>query len=100
MSILQAEYGTGSRLAHVVRSTPCERADHAAHRASHFQQRVGRWRDGLQRWLMIRAMRRWRIMSERARQRRALARLSDRELRDIGVTRYDVEFLLRHSERP
>jgi uncharacterized protein YjiS (DUF1127 family) len=36
-------------------------------------------------------------MAERARQRRALARLSDRELRDIGLTRYDVEFVLRQS---
>jgi uncharacterized protein YjiS (DUF1127 family) len=34
-------------------------------------------------------------MAERARQRRALANLSDRELRDIGLTRYDVEFVLR-----
>jgi uncharacterized protein YjiS (DUF1127 family) len=38
-------------------------------------------------------------MAERARQRRALARLSDRELRDIGITRYDIDFVLRHSSR-
>jgi uncharacterized protein YjiS (DUF1127 family) len=36
-------------------------------------------------------------MTERARQRRALAQLSDRELRDIGITRYEVEFVLRQS---
>lgn len=36
-------------------------------------------------------------MAEKARQRRALARLSDRELRDIGITRYDIEFVLRRS---
>jgi uncharacterized protein YjiS (DUF1127 family) len=36
-------------------------------------------------------------MVERARQRRALERLSDRELRDIGLTRYDIEFVLRQS---
>jgi uncharacterized protein YjiS (DUF1127 family) len=35
--------------------------------------------------------------AERARQRRILAALSDRELRDIGITRYDVEFLLRQK---
>jgi uncharacterized protein YjiS (DUF1127 family) len=34
---------------------------------------------------------------ERARQRRVLERLSDRELRDIGLTRYDIEFVLRQS---
>jgi uncharacterized protein YjiS (DUF1127 family) len=100
MTILQAEYGTGSRLAHAVRSTARESAHHATRRARHFHERVSRWWDGLQRWLMIRAARRWRIMTERARQRRALARLSDRELRDIGITRYDVEFLLRQSRHP
>jgi uncharacterized protein YjiS (DUF1127 family) len=36
-------------------------------------------------------------MAERARQRRALERLTDRELRDIGLTRYDIEFVLRQS---
>jgi uncharacterized protein YjiS (DUF1127 family) len=36
-------------------------------------------------------------VTERARQRRILARLSDRELRDIGISRYEVEFLLRQS---
>jgi uncharacterized protein YjiS (DUF1127 family) len=36
-------------------------------------------------------------MAERARQRRLLAQLSDRELRDIGLTRYDIEFVLRQS---
>ena len=29
-------------------------------------------------------------LAERSRQRRALAQLSDRELRDIGLSRYDV----------
>lgn len=36
-------------------------------------------------------------MAERARQRRALEQLTDRELRDIGITRYDIEFVLRRS---
>jgi len=51
----------------------------------------------LHQWSMRRHVRAWRIMRERARQRRALAQLSDRELRDIGITRYEVEFLLRRS---
>ena len=38
-------------------------------------------------------------MAERARQRRELERLSDRELRDIGITRYEIEFVLRQSTR-
>jgi uncharacterized protein YjiS (DUF1127 family) len=38
-------------------------------------------------------------MAERARQRRELAQLSDRELRDIGITRYEIEFVLRHPRR-
>jgi uncharacterized protein YjiS (DUF1127 family) len=38
-------------------------------------------------------------MMERARQRRELERLSDRELRDIGITRYEIEFVLRQSTR-
>jgi uncharacterized protein YjiS (DUF1127 family) len=51
----------------------------------------------LRRWSMRRHVRAWRTMTERARQRRALAQLSDRELRDIGITRYEVEFVLRQS---
>jgi uncharacterized protein YjiS (DUF1127 family) len=39
-------------------------------------------------------------MAERARQRRELAQLSDRELRDIGITRYEIEFVLRHPRQP
>ncbi len=34
-------------------------------------------------------------MVERARQRRALASMSARDLKDIGITRYDVEIELR-----
>lgn len=53
--------------------------------------------DGVRQWSMRRALRRWRIATERARQRRALARLSDRELRDIGITRYEIDFVLRQQ---
>jgi uncharacterized protein YjiS (DUF1127 family) len=34
-------------------------------------------------------------LAERSRQRRALAMLSERDLKDIGVSRYDVEIELR-----
>jgi uncharacterized protein YjiS (DUF1127 family) len=46
---------------------------------------------------MRRQVRAWRTRTELARQRRALAQLSDRELRDIGITRYEIEFVLRQS---
>jgi len=52
-----------------------------------------RWRERSTR----RHIRAWRAMVERARQQRALAQLSDRELRDIGITRYEIEFVLRQS---
>jgi uncharacterized protein DUF1127 len=48
-------------------------------------------------WSTQRRTRTRLTMAERARQQRALARLSDRELRDIGITRYDVDFVLRRS---
>ena len=54
---------------------------------------------GLRQWSMQWGLRRWRITTERARQRRALAQLSDRELRDIGITRYEVDFVLRQGFR-
>jgi len=53
--------------------------------------------DVVRQWSMRRHIRAWRVMRERARQRRTLAQLSDRELRDIGITRYEVEFILRRS---
>jgi Domain of unknown function (DUF1127) len=49
------------------------------------------------RWFTRRRSRARLTMAERARQRRVLARLSDRELRDIGISRYDIEFVLRRS---
>ena len=54
---------------------------------------------GLRQLSLQRELRRWRIATERARQRRALAQLSDRELRDMGITRYDVDFVLRQGFR-
>jgi len=50
-------------------------------------------------WLAERSRRRrvraQSTIAERLRQRRVLATLSDRDLKDIGVSRYDVEVELR-----
>jgi uncharacterized protein YjiS (DUF1127 family) len=51
----------------------------------------------LAQWLAQRRAQSVPAMLERARQRRELERLSDRELRDIGITRYEIEFVLRQS---
>jgi uncharacterized protein YjiS (DUF1127 family) len=76
-------------------------ARHAAHRLApigeYFRSFLWHWRDAVQRRSGGLRLRAWGTMLERERQRRALARLSDRELRDIGISRYEVEFLLRQS---
>jgi uncharacterized protein YjiS (DUF1127 family) len=64
----QVEHGVGSRL----QAT----GGHTGSGA------IGAWVAGLAAWAMF-----W---SERARQRRALAALDDRMLKDIGLTRADV----------
>jgi uncharacterized protein YjiS (DUF1127 family) len=64
---------------------------------AHLRALIGRLAAIGQRWWAARQVRDWRTMVERGRQRRALARLSDRELSDIGINRYEVEFLLRRS---
>jgi uncharacterized protein YjiS (DUF1127 family) len=51
----------------------------------------------VRRWLALRQIRAWRTRLENARQRRMLAQMSDRELRDIGISRYEIEFALRQS---
>jgi uncharacterized protein YjiS (DUF1127 family) len=48
-------------------------------------------------WTAQRRARNGLTRAERARQRRELAQLSDRELHDIGITRYDIEFVLRRG---
>jgi uncharacterized protein YjiS (DUF1127 family) len=53
----------------------------------------------LAQWWRQRPARNGLTMAERARQRRELEQLSDRELRDIGITRYEIDFVLRHSRR-
>jgi len=53
----------------------------------------------LAQWSAQRRARNGLTMAERARQRRELAQLSDRELHDIGITRYDIEFVLRGTRQ-
>ena len=97
MALLQTDHESAAYLL----GSPRSPARLAAHGLSHladylfaFMQTVlGNSRH----WSTRRALRKWRIAAERARQRRALAQLSDRELKDIGITRYDVEFVLRQS---
>ena len=50
-------------------------------------------------WSAQRRVRDGLTMAERARQRRELAQLSDRELHDIGITRYDIEFIFRYPRQ-
>jgi uncharacterized protein YjiS (DUF1127 family) len=58
-----------------------------------------RQRTRVAQWSAQRNARSRLTMAERARQRRELERLSDRELRDIGITRYEIEFVLRQPAR-
>jgi len=51
----------------------------------------------VRRLLALRQIRAWRTRLENARQRRLLTQMSDRELRDIGINRYEIEFVLRQS---
>jgi len=55
--------------------SPMQYIDPHAHLASHWYDP---WLETVRTWV------------RRSHDRRALARLSDRELRDLGVTRYDV----------
>jgi uncharacterized protein YjiS (DUF1127 family) len=68
-----------------------------AHIREYFFAPIRHSLETLRQWSIRRQVRAWRTMTERARQRRALAQLSDRELRDIGITRYEVEFVMRQS---
>ena len=97
MALLQTDHEnagwlTGSPL------LPARLAEHRfAHLGESFFAPIRRSLDALRQWSKRRHVRAWRTMTERARQRRALAQLSDRELRDIGITRYEIEFVLRQS---
>jgi uncharacterized protein YjiS (DUF1127 family) len=96
MTFLQADRESIHRLAAAC-SPAVHTADHLMGAGAYLQALIGRLAAIRQRWA-ARQVRDWRTMVERGRQRRALARLSDRELRDIGINRYEVEFLLRRSQ--
>jgi uncharacterized protein YjiS (DUF1127 family) len=97
MALLQTDHDnvawlTGSPLSRHASPSNASRTS-----ASISLHRSGRSLETLRQWSMRRQVRAWRTRTELARQRRALAQLSDRELRDIGITRYEIEFVLRQS---
>jgi uncharacterized protein YjiS (DUF1127 family) len=65
--------------------------------AQRFRHLAEYLRAPIRRWLALRQIRAWRTRVENARQRRMLAQMSDRELRDIGINRYEIEFVSRQS---
>jgi uncharacterized protein YjiS (DUF1127 family) len=97
MTFLQADRESVYRLVAAAGSPAAHAADHLMGAGAYLQALVGRMAAIRRRWA-ARQVRDWRRMVERGRQRRALARLSDRELKDIGINRYEVEFLLRQSQ--
>jgi uncharacterized protein YjiS (DUF1127 family) len=97
MTFLQADGESVHRLVQAAGARRSHNADHLTSIGAHLGALAGRLAAVAQRWWAARQVRHWRMMVERGRQRRALARLSDRELSDIGINRYEVEFLLRRS---
>jgi uncharacterized protein YjiS (DUF1127 family) len=97
MALLQTDHDNAAYLLGSSRSPARLAAQSFAHLADHVIELMRTALGSLRHWSTRRALRKWRIAAERARQRRVLARLSDRELKDIGITRYDVEFVLRQS---
>jgi uncharacterized protein YjiS (DUF1127 family) len=97
MALLQTDHENAAWLTGRPRLPMRLPARRFVHFADYLLAPIRRSLDVLRQWSMRRDIRAWRTMRERARQRRALAQLSDRELRDIGITRYEVEFILRRS---
>jgi uncharacterized protein YjiS (DUF1127 family) len=95
MTFLQADRETVYRMMRAARSPAPRAADHLVRTGTYLQVLIGHLAAIGRRWWASRQVRDWRTMVERGRQRRVLARLSDRELRDIGINRYEVEFLVR-----
>jgi uncharacterized protein YjiS (DUF1127 family) len=97
MALLQTDHDNAAWLT----DSPLLPARLAARRFAHIREYlfapIRHSLETLRQWSIRRRVRVWRTMTERARQRRALAQLSDRELRDIGITRYEIEFVLRQS---
>jgi uncharacterized protein YjiS (DUF1127 family) len=97
MALLQTDHENAAYFLGSPRSPARLAVQGLAHLADYLSASIQTVLGSLRHWSTRRALRRWRIAAERARQRGALARLSDRELKDIGITRYDVEFVLRQS---
>jgi uncharacterized protein YjiS (DUF1127 family) len=97
MALLQTDHESAAYLMGSTRSPARLAAQSFAHLADYLFALMRTVLDGSRHWSTRRALRKWRKATEQARQRRVLARLSDRELKDIGITRYDVEFVLRQS---
>jgi uncharacterized protein YjiS (DUF1127 family) len=70
-----------------------------AHAYRRLLRSMWRQRTRVAQWSAQRHARSGLTMAERARRRRELERFSDRELRDIGITRYEIEFVLRQPTR-
>jgi len=92
MALLQTDRDSVDWLTGLPRATALPAAQRVAHLADYLLAPI-------RRWSAQRQIRAWRIRVENARQRRMLAQMSDRELRDIGITRYEIDFLLRPSSR-
>ena len=90
MALLQTDRDTVGWLTGSLRAPALPGARRFLHLAEYL-------RTPIRRWLARQQIRAWRTRVENARQRRALALMSDRELRDIGINRYEIEFVLRQS---
>jgi len=90
MALLQTDRDTVDWLTGSLRAPALPVAQRFLHLAEYL-------RTPIRRWLALQQIRAWRTRVENARQRRALAQMSDRELRDIGINRYEIEFVLRQS---
>jgi len=97
MALLQTDHESAAYLLGSARSPARLAARSFAHLADYLFALMRTALGSLRHWSTRRALRKWRKAAEHARQRRALAQLSDRELKDIGITRYEVEFVLRQS---
>jgi uncharacterized protein YjiS (DUF1127 family) len=97
MALIQTDRDNVVRLAGSLRSPAPIRplARQIVHLSEHALAFVRRRLAYLAQWSTQRRARNGLTMAERSRQRRELAQLTDRELRDIGISRYDIEFVLR-----
>jgi uncharacterized protein YjiS (DUF1127 family) len=97
MALMQTHHDNVVRLTHALHPlAPLWRiGELIAHLRESVSWFVRRRIENVAHWSARRRTRTGLSMAERARQRRELEQLSDRELRDIGITRYEIEFVLR-----